>query len=60
MVKPVCGGERSQYARCSFETINAHPPIIIACVLDVLGMSEQMLLQLRTFERDRQQEFLPR
>lgn len=40
-----------------FETINAQPPLIIACVLDVLGMSEQMLLQLRTFERDRQQEF---
>jgi signal transduction histidine kinase len=40
-----------------FETINAQPPLIIACVLDVLGMSEQMLVQLRTFERDRQQEF---
>lgn len=40
-----------------FETINAHPPVIIACVLDLLGMSEKMLIQLRTFERDRQQEF---
>lgn len=30
---------------------------IIACVIDVLGLSEHMLLQLRTFERERQQEF---
>ncbi|HEY6529194.1 MAG TPA: sensor histidine kinase [Cellvibrionaceae bacterium] len=40
-----------------FEYLQAHTVSIIACVIDVLGMSEHMLLQLRNFERERQQEF---
>jgi hypothetical protein len=36
----------------------AHNPVaLIACVIDVLGLSEHMLVQLRSFERNRQQEF---
>ncbi|MEY4590271.1 MAG: hypothetical protein RL497_2347 [Pseudomonadota bacterium] len=40
-----------------FEHLQRHKVAVITCVIDPLGMSEQMLLQLRNFEQTRQQEF---